>query len=412
MSSNISILPEANYIMKQEIGMHGFLAQKNIDKYSSAYCGCVTRIGNKFSNGEPNTIFNASYTELKNYSPDSIYAQLLVMCLIPISERALLRSSLVDKDHSIDHLRVAINYLESCNLLKRDQNENFLSNIPGIDQDFRIDYNERESEQIRKFLLESFTQGMIRCESEEISLLEGLPYVSKYRHKTGRNYIVVDPKIKNTNIRSLYKGEMDFLYELFPFDTYNIGGFPCLQTSIFSAIMNQPIIGKEHFIEAPEFVPDIVLENSRNMHRILQDRKYIKNERVQLEGERMLSLRLGAPLAFVGYINNYDFFPIHIDMPTGEQIWERMIPVIKKGIIEEILYGYITEWREKANDKRWCSDFISLCQKEEYYDIYQVAKQLKLNLKTLEQILRKAWKYGICGKSVSSHTRFYGKETI
>jgi hypothetical protein len=407
----MSIHPYIPSVSKIQVSTHGILAKlASVDKYNAIFAQTLSDISNKFLVGHPTTIPNSAYQGIQFYKPNPIFAKIVSKALTPVSERSLLKSLLVEKQYSADEVRVMTEYLLSRGVLENDRRGRCIISDNVIKMMNFDDFEDSQLKNLSDVIASVYVKGVTRYDGLEdsLDLIEKLPYVQVHQDRKGRVFVVADPLPTGSSFKPLRPGELEMLLSLFP-ESSLPNEYSSLKTALFEGIMSEPLFPKDYLFEAPDMIPDSILDVAQDLWQQVYSYRLIqKDGRVRVQGERLLSIRLGTPLATWGYIPSYDLLPLQTRLSSPEEVWSRMIPRIRSGIIEEILRSFVSEDTQlKAYNDDWRESFLRFCKTEDYYDMYLVAQQLQLNPDTVESILRRAWKSGLCGISVSSHPRLY-----
>nr|MDO8099991.1 hypothetical protein [Candidatus Njordarchaeota archaeon] len=390
----------------KEISLHSILADVQIQGYNELYNQCSREIQDKFQKGNPTTIYHSAFQNLTRYELDPVFATVLHRTFLPISERDVVKS-LVGEGISADYVRVVMNHLTRLGIIERKGPDSLVISsriLPSTD----FDATDDGLPKARKLVEDAYTKG-VSVLGENPEIMTSVKFVKTYYDRQGHYFIVPNPVFQGFPIKDLMTGEIEFLLGLMPLPEYQPSKrkYSSIRTAIFESMMKEPIFTQKYIDSSPDFVPDTILDVSRQVLYSASSHKFIKGDRTTVEGERLLNIRLGTPLAIWRYVENYDYFPIRTGMKDPRSLWESMLPRLQLGIIEEIIRDFVSEWQKKVADPKWCDAFLQICKFEDYYDMYQVASQLGLNATTVEGILRHAWEKGLCGISVSSHNRLY-----
>lgn len=394
-------------VLNKEVSVHSILADAHIEGYNELFNECNTSIQEKFTKGYSTTIYHSAMQNIPRYRPDPVFALVVNKTFLPITERDLVKA-LVSEDFSADYIRVAIGHLTRLGILENKKSNTLVISeniLPPADFDLGDDALPR----VRQLVEDAYSQGVARLDQAPEDL-KNVQFVKVHFDKRGYYFVVPNPVFKRYEVKDLMGGEIDFLLGLLPLKEIEPSpkGYTSIRTAIFENMMKEPIFVKEYIDKAPDFVPDVVIKISRDVLYMASSHKFIdKNGKITAEGERLLNIRLKTPLATWKYVEIYDLLPNTAKKKKPESLWGSMLPSLQIGVIEEILREFINEWQKKANDPKWREDFLKICKSEDYYDMYQVARQLGLNASTVEQILRHAWQKGLCGITVSSHNRLY-----
>jgi len=407
----MSIHPYISPAVKTQVSAHGILAKLAcVDKYNAIFAQTFADISSKFLTGRPTTIAGSAYRGIELHKPNPIFAKIIPKAFTPISERSLLRSLLGEKQYSADEVRVIAEYLMTKGVLDRDKNGRYVVSNNVMQMINFDDFEDSEFKDLGDLVSSVYVKGVTRYEGlpDYLDLIKKLPYIRVHQDQKGRIFVVADPLPTGSTFKALRQGELGLLLNLFP-ESGLPGEYSSLRTALFEGIMSEPLFPKDYLFEAPNIVPDKILDVAQGLwHQVYSYGLIQKDGRVRIQGERLLSIRLGTPLATWGYVLSYDLVPLQIEAPNSEEVWSRMIPRIRSGVVEEILRSFVSEeMQQKAYDDDWREEFLRFCRTEDYYDMYLVAQQLKLNPDTVENILRNAWQDGLCGISVSSHPRLF-----
>lgn len=391
--------------LDRQVSVHSILADVHVEGYNELYNQCNTEILEKFARGNSTTIYHSAMQNIMRYRPDPVFALVLYKTFLPITERDVVKS-LVSQGFSADYVRVAMSHLTRVGVIEKKSGALTISStiLPPTDYDVTDDALPK----VRQLIDEAYSKGTAFLDQEP-ELFKNIRFVKAYQNPQGYWFIIPNPVFNAFQVRDLMRGEIEFLLSLMPLKELQFSkrGYSSIRTAVFESMMKEPIFPKEYIDKAPDFVPDIVLDISREVLRSSSSHKFIRDDRITIEGERLLNIRLGTPLATWRYVEFYDIFPHSARKKPPQALWESILPRLQMGIIEEILREFVSEWHKKANDQKWREDFLRICRSEEYYDMYQIARQLGLNANTVEHILRQAWQKGLCGVSVSSHGRLY-----
>ncbi len=229
------------------------------------------------------------------------------------------------------------------------------------------------------------------------SQLQSHPLVNIVDHE-GTAYALFE----DTSERSewLPKGLIEFILQL--------RERPATETAVLTMFMGEPAFPPD-FLQAPDFVPDLIYEAAGNLHGRAVRLQMIARRldyRIALLGERVIATRFGTPFASATCLD-YDAIPMGAPLKDAADVWAGNRKILMQGIAHEIL----DRNRERDVDlSTQISALVEVAQGPYRYDAEKIRERFggkRLSDAALQRVMMLAGRRGLMGTSLGSHFRLY-----